>query len=151
MGTTGLALRLEFWTPMPSNQPSRDELARMDRRVTRGIGILVMIVGVAIAYTSAFTPFEQRVTFQWEFEDGERVPVTHVTCPSPWSVLADDAEPQGVVSGDLCIKPARGQVVQAIGITVFAIVIGLWIFTRDPRRGALPPLPQSVRALLRKR
>jgi hypothetical protein len=98
-----------------------------------------------------FTTFEQRVTFQWEFVNGERTPITHVTCPAPWSVLNEGARPQGVVTGDLCVKPARGQVVQGIGVAIAALAVGGWILTRDPRRKPLPPLPPSVRAMRWKR
>jgi len=119
--------------------------------VNRFVGLVVILAGVALAYSLVFTEFDQRVAFQWEFVNGDRVPVTHITCPSPWSVLNDGTQPEGVVSGDLCIKPARGQLVQGVGVVLLTLALGSWVLTRDPRRKALPPLPPSVRALLRNR
>lgn len=138
---------------MPSQRQNLDLPApdRTDRRVNRVIGVLVILVGAALATSLVFTDFQQRVTFQWEFENGERTPITHITCPSPWSVLGDGAKPEGVVSGDLCVKPARGQVVQAVFVALFTLPIGIWAFTRNNRPGPLPKLPPSVRQLLRKR
>jgi hypothetical protein len=124
---------------------------RSDLLVNRGVGLGIIVIGAALAYSFIFTTFEQRVTFQWEFVNGERTPITHVTCPAPWSVLNEEARPQGVVTGDLCVKPARGQVVQGIGIAIAALAVGGWLFTRDPRRKPLPPLPPSVRAMRWKR
>lgn len=133
-----------------------DALARADRvlrdrTINRVTGLVVILAGVALALSLVFTEFDQRVSFQWQFENGDRVPITHITCPSPWSVLMEGAKPGGVVSGDLCVRPARGQVLQGIGVTVLSLAVGIWVFTRDPRRKALPPLPPSVRDLLWKR
>lgn len=124
---------------------------RSDLLVSRIAGLGIILIGAALAYSLVFTTFEQRVTFQWEFVNGERTPITHITCPPPWSVLSEGARPQGVVSGDLCVKPARGQVVQAIGVAIAAVAIGAWVLTRDLRRKPLPPLPPSVRAMRWKR
>jgi len=119
---------------------------------TRVVGVAVILITAALAYSLIFTAFPQRVTYQWEFENGERVPITHITCPSPWSVLYEDATPGGVVSGDLCVLPARGQVVQGVTTAVVGLVVGVWLLTRPTRRpGPLPELPDSVRALLSKR
>lgn len=128
-----------------------ERATRTDRRLKGVAGILILLIGGAIAYSMIFTGFDQRVTFQWEFENGERTPITHVACPSPWAVMAADAQPEGVVSGDLCVKPARGQLILGISTAVGALVLATWIFTRDTQRGPLPELPESVRALLRKR
>lgn len=129
----------------PTDRGSRDKM------VNRVFGLVVILAGFALAYSLMFTEFDQRVTFQWEFVNGDRVPITHITCPSPWSVLDEGTQPEGVVSGDLCVKPARGQMVQSIGVALLTLTLGAWVFTRDPRRKALPPLPSSVRALLEKR
>ncbi|HUG07677.1 MAG TPA: hypothetical protein VMP13_02065 [Acidimicrobiia bacterium] len=124
---------------------------RSDLLVSRIAGLGIIVIGAGLAYSLVFTTFEQRVLFQWEFVNGERTPITHITCPPPWSVLSEGAKPRGVVSGDLCVKPARGHVVQGIGVAIAALAIGGWVFTRDPRRKPLPPLPPSVRAMRRKR
>ncbi len=126
--------------------PDRRPATRSDLLVNRITGLGIILIGAALAYSLIFTTFEHRVTFQWEFVNGERTPITHITCPAPWSVLSEDARPEGVVSGDLCVKPARGQVVQGIGVAIAALAIGGWLFTRDLRRKPLPPLPPSVRA-----
>lgn len=114
------------------------------------MGIGVLVVGLAIAYSLVFTPFPQRVSYQWEFENGEMVPITRITCPSPWSVLVAETKPQGVVSGDLCVRPSRGQVVQAVVTTILTLGLGGWILTRDNRLRPLPELPESIRQLRRK-
>ena len=124
---------------------------RSDLLLARISGLGILIIGVVLAYSLVFTTFQQRVTYQWEFVNGERTPITHVTCPAPWSVLSEGARPQGVVTGDLCVKPARGQVVQGIGVAIAALAVGGWLFTRDPRRKPLPVLPPSVRAMRWKR
>jgi hypothetical protein len=119
---------------------------------TRVVAVAVILLTSALAYSLIFTAFPQRVTYQWEFENGERVPITHVTCPSPWSVLYEDATPGGPVSGDLCVLPARGQVVQGVTAAAVGLVVGMWMLIRPTRRpGPLPELPDSVRALLSKR
>lgn len=114
------------------------------------LGIGVLVVGLAIAYSLVFTSFPQRVSFQWEFEDGERIPITHIACPSPWSVMVNDAKPEGVVGGDLCVRPARGQIALGIVIAAVTIALGVWIMTREIRLRPLPELPESVRQLRRK-
>lgn len=125
-------------------------MTRSDRLMKNAFGIGVLVVGLAIAYSLVFTSFPQRVSFQWEFEDGERIPITHITCPSPWSVLVHDAKPEGVVGGDLCVKPARGQVALGTFIAALTLALGVWIMTREIRLRPLPDLPESVRQLRRK-
>lgn len=121
-----------------------------DLVVNRILGLGIIFVGVLIAYSLVFTDFPQRVSFQWEFEGGERIPVTHVTCPSPWSVLGHGAEPKAVVSGDLCVLPARGNLIQGALVVVLAMPLGIWVLTRNHRPGPLPELPDSIRQLRRK-
>lgn len=123
-----------------------------DLRFTRVVGIVVLVLGIALAYSLVFTPFEQRVQFQWELNtEGKRVPITHVTCPSSWSIVVDDARLEGAVAGDLCLLPARGQMVQGALAAVTGMALGIWVFTRNPRTRPLPQLPPSVRALPWKR
>jgi len=123
-----------------------------DLRFTRIVGIVTLILGIALAYTLVFAPFQQRVQFQWELNmEGVRVPITHVTCPSAWSIVVDDARLEGVVSGDLCLLAARGQIVQGALAAASGMALGIWVFTRKPRTRPLPQLPTSVRALLWKR
>lgn len=130
--------------------PRKRPVLRSDLFVNRVLGLGIIVIGAFIAYSLVFTSFQQRVMFQWEFENGERIPITHVTCPSPWSVLAEGAEPEAVVSGDLCVLPARGQVVQGAIVAVVALPLGLWVMTRKHRPRPLPELPESVRQLRRK-
>jgi len=124
--------------------------SRSDRWVKRAMGIGVLVVGIAIAYSLVFTPFAQRVSFQWEFENGEMVPISRITCPSPWSVLVDESKPDGVVSGDLCVRPSRGQVIQGALALILTLGLAGWILTRDNRLRPLPELPESIRQLRRK-
>ena len=115
-------------------------------------GISIFLIGTVIAYLLVFTAFQQRVQFQWELnEEGRRVPLVHVTCPSPWSVLVEEAQPEGVVGGDMCVLPARGMLVQGVAVAVIALALGIWVFTRDTRPKPMPTLPPTVRALLWKR
>ena len=125
-------------------------MSRSDRWVKRAMGIGLLVAGLAFAYSLVFTPFPQRVSFQWEFENGERVPISHIVCPSPWSILVQDARPEGVVGGDLCVLPARGQVAQGAVTTVITVALAGWILTRDNRLRPLPELPESVRQLRRR-
>lgn len=135
----------------PASEPTESRpMSRSDRLVKRAMGIGVLVVGLAIAYSLVFTPFPQRVSFQWEFENGEMVPISRITCPSPWSVLAEEAKPDGVVSGDLCVRPARGQVIQGALTLLLTLGLGGWILTRDNRLRPLPELPESIRQLRRK-
>jgi hypothetical protein len=107
---------------------------------------------VALVFSLVFTSFEQRVQFQWELnEEGRRVPITHVTCPSPWSVVVDDSPLEGVVGGDLCVLPARGMMVQGAVSAFVALAVATWVFTRDTSHKPMPALPPNVRALLWKR
>jgi hypothetical protein len=112
------------------------------------------MAGAALAYSLVFTEFEQRVHFQWELnEQGERVPVTHITCPSAWSVTVDDAQPEAIVTGDLCVLSARGNLIQGVMVGVVALAIAAWIFARTnrPGPGPLPLLPPSLRARIWRR
>lgn len=138
-------------TDRPSPQPEPRRRSLTDRRFLRVIGVVIILSGVAFAYSLAFTDFQERVQFQWEFRSGERVPITHVTCPTPWSVVVEDAQPEGVVSGDLCVLPSRGHLAQAAGTLVIALAVGIWVLTRNPQRRPMPELPPSVRALLSKK
>lgn len=122
-----------------------------DLRMNHVGGISILIIGAAIAYSLVFTSFEQRVEFQWELNEGRRVPITHVTCPSPWSVVRADAQPEGVVGGDLCVLPSRGMLVQGVVVAIIALALAIWVFTRDTRPKPMPTLPPTVRALLWKR
>lgn len=125
-------------------------VTRSDRLMKHAFGVGVIFVGLAIAYSLVFTAFPQRVSFQWEFRDGERTPISHVTCPSPWSVLVHDGEPEGVVGGDICVRPARGQVSLGIFIAAVTFALGVWIMSRKIRLRPLPELPESVRQLRRR-
>lgn len=140
---------------MMTNRHASEMTSRIspsDLRFNRVIGIVILLLGAALAYSLVFTPFDQRVQFQWELnEEGRRVPITHVTCPSPWSIVFDDARLQGVVAGDLCRLPSRGHIVQGTLAALAAIPLGIWVFTRNPKTKPLPPLPASVRVLPWKR
>lgn len=134
-------------TSNPLDPKNQRRLSTSDIRVNRAIGILVLLGGAALVYSLAFTEFEQRVQFQWELnEEGERVPVPHIVCPSAWSVFVDDAQPEGIVTGDLCVLPARGNLIQAVMVGVVGLAIAAWIFTRTNRPGPLPLLPPSLKA-----
>lgn len=139
------------WNP-PAQATRRKRVSSVDRRVNRVAGALIIVIGAALSYSLVFTEFQQRVQFQWEVNnEGGRVPITHVTCPSPWSVVVDGASLEGVVAGDLCVLPARGILAQGLGLAVLALGLGSWVFTRNPRVKPMPTLPPSVRAMLWKR
>lgn len=113
------------------------------------IGMAVILIGAVLVYSVVFTEFQHRVQFQWEVNnEGVRVPITHITCPPPWSVITADARPEGVVSGDLCVLPARGQAAQGVASALGSLALAVWVFTRDPRTKPMPTLPQSIRARL---
>lgn len=123
-------------------------LSRSDLWMRRGIGIGVLLIGAALVYSLVFTQFDLRVQFQWEVtEDGERVPLTHITCPSPWSAVVEGAEPEGVVTGDLCVSPSRTLWVEGVIVAVMALAIGLFCLTWTDRPRPLEDIPWSVRRL----
>lgn len=116
---------------------------------SRVIGVVVILIGAVLVYSVVFTEFQHRVEFQWEVNnESARVPITHITCPAPWSVITGDARPEGVVSGDLCVLPARGQVAQGVFIALGTLALALWVLTRNPHTNPMPPLPRSIRARL---
>lgn len=109
--------------------------------------MVVFLVGAAFVYSLAFTSYEQRVQFQWDVEaDGSRSPMIHITCPSPWSVLVDGAEPDVPTADGFCVKESRSLAIEA-GLVALAsgVVVG-WFVSRRTRPGELPPLPESLRA-----
>ena len=121
-----------------------------DAQFVRLLGIAVLLGGVLWAYSSALTPFNERVRFQYEVaEDGSKTLLHYVTCPSPWSLIVQDYEPSGVISAALCLPPARGHMTQAALVLLFVSPIGIWILTRNPRRKPLPDLPQELFELQR--
>lgn len=110
----------------------------------------MLLVGTALVYSLAFTTFEQRVQFQWEVEtDGSRTPMIYITCPSPWSVLVERAEPEVATADGFCVKESRALVVEAGLVALVTLAISAWFLSRKTRPGALPPLPDSLRSLNR--
>ena len=131
-----------------SKRRNRRPLAPRDLRFNRIIAVVVLIVGAAFVYTLAFTTFEQRVQFQWDVEaDGGRTPMISITCPSPWSVLVNDAEPEVATAEGFCVKESRALAVEAGLVALVTLAVSAWFLTRTTRPGELPPLPESVRAL----
>ncbi|HEX6299863.1 MAG TPA: hypothetical protein VF148_05330 [Acidimicrobiia bacterium] len=127
----------------------RPGMASTSPKLNYVIGVAVILIGALLVYSVVFTEFQHRVQFQWEVNnEGARVPITHITCPSPWSVITRDARPEGVVSGDLCVLPARGQVAQGVLIALGSLALALWALTRNPRTYPMPTLPQSIRERL---
>jgi hypothetical protein len=116
------------------------------------VGLAVLVLGALFVYSLAFSSFDQKVRLQWDVEaDGSRTPRTHITCPSPWSVLVDDAQPEVTTTPDFCVMPSWSLVLEAAIVAVITLAISTWFVTRTTRPGALPPLPDSVRDLNRSR
>ena len=135
-----------------SRQGDRLPLPRRDLRFNRGVGLAILILGALFVYSLAFTSFDQKVRFQWDVEaDGSRTPRTHITCPSPWSVLVDDAQPEVTTTPDFCVMPSWSLAFEAAIVAVTTLAISAWFLTRTTRPGALPPLPDSVRDLNKSR
>lgn len=136
---------LQLAMSMALREKTRDQrrpLAPADLRVNRGIGIFVLLVGAAFVYSLVFSSFDVRVRYQWEVTpDGGRTPVTHVTCPSPWSVTVDHAEPDVITTEGLCVMPSRTLWLEGAITSVVAILIATWFFTRTTRPGPLQALP----------
>lgn len=138
--------------PRRSKHPNRRPLAERDLRINRIVALIVLLVGAAFAYSLAFTSFEQRVQFQWDVEaDGSRTPMIYVTCPSPWSTLVNDAEPEVATADGFCVKESRALAIEAGLVALAAIAIAAWFLSRKTRPGELPPLPDSLRSLNRSR
>lgn len=134
-----------------STSRNRLPLPPGDLRFNRGIGLAALILGAIFVYSLAFTSFDQKVQFQWDVEaDGSRTPRTHITCPSPWSVLVDDARPEVTTTPDFCVMPSRSLALEAGIVAVITLVVSAWFLSRTTRPGELPPLPESVRQLRQK-
>ncbi len=133
-----------------SKYTNRRPLAERDLRINRTIALVVLAVGAAFVYSLAFTTFEQRVQFQWNVEaDGSRSPMIYITCPSPWSVLVNEAEPEVATADGFCVKESRALAVEAGLVALATIAIVAWFLSRKTRPGELPPLPDSLRQLNR--
>lgn len=110
--------------------------------------MVVLLVGAVFVYSLAFTTFEKRVQYQWNVEsDGSRTPMISITCPSPFSVLVNDAEPGVATTDGFCVMESRALAVEAGLAALVALAVSAWFLTRTTRPGELPPLPESVRAL----
>lgn len=69
--------------------------------------------------------------------------MTHITCPSPWSVLAHDAEPDVITTDGFCVMPSRSLLVEGVIVTGVSILIAGVFFTRTTRPGPIHDLPLS--------
>lgn len=135
-----------------STSRNRLPLPPRDLRFNRGVGLAVLLLGALFVYSLAFTSFDQKVQFQWDVEaDGSRTPRTHITCPSPWSVLVDDAEPEVTTTPAFCVMPSWSLALEAAIVAFITVAGSAWFLTRTTRPGELPPLPDSVRNLNRSR
>lgn len=115
-----------------------------DLWINRGIGVVVLAMGAVMVYSLVFSPFNESVRFQWEVTpDGGRVPMTHITCPSPWSVLVHDAEPDVITTDGLCVMPSRSLLVEGVIVALISILIAGVFFTRTTRPGPIHELPVS--------
>lgn len=127
-----------------AGEMTREQAFAVDRRINRAIGIVVLLVGAIFIYSLVFSPFDQKVRFQWEVTpDGGRVPRTHITCPSPWAVLVHEAEPEMNTSEGLCVMPSRVLVVEGTIVAMISIIIATWLFTRKARPRPIHELPFS--------
>lgn len=123
---------------------NRRRLSPTDLWINRGIGAVALVIGALMVYSLVFTPFNEPVRFQWEVTpDGGRTPMTHITCPSPWSVLTHDAEPDVITADGFCVMPSRSLVVEGIIVAVVSILIAGVFFTRTTRPGPIHDLPVS--------
>lgn len=116
----------------------------------RQTGIVVLVVGAILTYSLAFSQFDQRVSRSTINEEGERIPVTHVTCPSPWAVAVRGAEPDVIAGESICPGPARTLLVEGAVVALFSLVIGIWGLTRA-RPTPVPELPPSLQRMWRER
>ncbi len=123
---------------------NRRPLSPTDLWINRGIGAVVLVIGAVMVYSLVFSSFDERVRFQWEVTpDGGRTPVTHITCPSPWSVLMNDAEPDVITTDGFCVMPSRSLVVEGAIAAFVSILIAGFFFTRRTRPGPIHDLPLS--------
>lgn len=126
--------------------PDERRLSRSDLWLRRSLAFAILLGGIFLTYSTVATEFQHRVVFQWETNDeGVRVPLTHITCPSPWSVVVADAKPEGFVAGELCLRPARGQLIMAGLYLLATVALAVWILTRVRGIRRLPELPPSLR------
>ncbi len=122
----------------------RRPLTRTDLWINRGIGLVVLVIGAVMVYSLVFSSFNESVRFQWEVTpDGGRTPMTHITCPSPWSVLMNGAEPDVITTDGFCVMPSRSLLVEGAMVAIVSIVIAGVFFTRTTRPGPIHDLPLS--------
>ncbi|HJS72507.1 MAG TPA: hypothetical protein VJ858_07255 [Acidimicrobiia bacterium] len=125
-----------------SKKPNRRRLASVDLRVNRMIGVTALLIGALLTYSLVFTSFDERVRFQWNVEsDGTKTPMTHITCPSPWDVLVNGAEPEVSTTEGLCVMPSRSLAVEGAIVAAVTSIIAVAFFAHTTRPGPLPPLP----------
>jgi hypothetical protein len=127
-------------TQNPRNNRRRLEPA--DLRFNRTVGSVVVLIGAIFVWSLVFSSFDVKVRFQWSVTpDGGRVPITHITCPSPWSVLINGAEPEVTTADGFCVMPSRSLAIEGAIVTGATLLIGAFFFSRTTRPGPLPDLP----------
>ena len=103
---------------------------------------MVVLIGAIFVWSLVFSSFDVKVRFQWSVTpDGGRVPITHITCPAPWSVLINGAEPEVTTTDGFCVMPSRSLAIEGAIVAGATLLIGAFFFSRTTRPGPLPDLP----------
>lgn len=140
----GTIVRLTLMALKRMKRENRRPLSPTDLWINRGIGAVVLVIGAVMVYSLVFSPFNESVRFQWEVtQDGGRTPMTHITCPAPWSVLVNDAEPDVITTDGFCVMPSRSLLVEGGIVALISILIASVFFTRTTRPGPIHDLPLS--------
>lgn len=120
----------------------RRRLAPADLRFNRTIGAIALLIGAMFVWSLVFSSFDVSVRFQWVVTpDGGRTPLTHITCPSPWSVLVNDAEPQVTTTDGLCVMPSRSLAVEGALVAGVSAIVAAWFFSRTKQPAPIHDLP----------
>lgn len=110
----------------------------------RKSGLIVLCLGVLAVWMMVFTSFETELRRYTRDDDGNRVRATMV-CPTPWSVLFENAEADAKyhIDQEECIKGSRTLFTGGVIAALLALSLGIRGLTRGPRPDPPPLRPLS--------
>ncbi len=100
-------------------------------------GLVTILVGALLVFSLAFTPFNVKMD-QWELHPDGSVERLKASCPSPWSIVFEDADMGGLIrtNAQLCTGAARILIAEALIVTVVSLGLGIWGIINGPK----PPI-----------
>ncbi|MFQ5522407.1 MAG: hypothetical protein ACE5F5_02365 [Acidimicrobiia bacterium] len=100
-------------------------------------GLVTIVVGALLVFSLAFTPFNVKMD-QWEFHPDGSVERLKATCPTPWSIIFEDADMSGLIrtNAQRCQGAARILIAEAFIVAAVALGLGIWGIINGPK----PPI-----------